>query len=953
MAAIVCCAISFASGLAGLLFETLWFRVAGLALGSGVWASSLVLGAFMAGLTVGNLAAVRWGDRLQRPLRLYAAVELAVGATALAVVSFLPPLTPALGRAFSHTLGHGWLVNALRLGVAFAFMIVPAAGMGLTTPLLTRALSGRDDNFGRVLGRLYGWNTGGAMVGALCGELWLIPWLGRRGAALVAGTLNGVAAAGAWAVARGVVEIAAITGQALPSPAGAVGRPVGLRAWRLLGAAALTGAALLGLEVVWFRFLQLFVFGTSFIFAAMLSVILLGIALGAVLAARWLGRDRHAHRFAPFVAVAAGVSVALTYALFDPRVDGVVFTTGNYLRAAKLFLRLMLPTTVLSGALFTLLGSAERLACAGASEATGKLALANTSGATVGALLSGFVLIPRLGIEKTLFASVLGYGVIALLVMGPGGRYRRLVQPAAVALFAIGAAFYPFGSMKGRFIPLVVERYQKGGARVLTVKEGLTETVIYLRNSFRDRPLYHRLMTNGHSMSASTYRGRRYMKLYAYWALAVNPKARHALLISYGIGTTAKALVDTRQLESIDVVDISRDILALGGLAFPGAEPPLADPRVRVHVEDGRFFLQTTDETFDLITAEPPPPRGAGITNLYSLEYFRLVHDRLREGGVVTYWLPVNQLWPSEAKAIMRGFCAAFPDCSLWSGAGLQWMLAGTRGARGPIAEGAFSAQWHDPIVGPELISLGLETPESLGATFLADAATLDAWTEGVAPLDDDHPGRMRVDYPTDPIGDPSYRDWMQPDGIRQRFEASPWIRDLWPEALRLRTAEYFAPQATFDELATWGRLDPVESLHDALTGTSLRTLPLLLMGTEPDMQRIALPLYEAGQRDAELELEVGARAMSERDYERAAVHFAAVSSGPRQVRAQILRGLALHLLGRDTEARQALRSVAGLPMSPVEAKGGRWLMGLVERERHGPAHDAGQGGGAVQSPPR
>ena len=250
-------------------------------------------------------------------------------------------------------------------------------------------------------------------------------------------------------------------------------------------------------------------------------------------------------------------------------------------------------------------------------------------------------------------------------------------------------------------------------------------------------------MTNGYSMSATTFRGRRYMSLYVYWSLAVNPSARKALLISYGIGTTAKALTDARQLESIDVVDISRDILELGSLAFPGTRPPLDDPRVRVHVEDGRFFLQTTDERFDLITAEPPPLRGAGITNLYSREYFQLAHDRLREGGVMTYWLPVNQLWLSETKAIIRGFCDAFPDCSLWSGAGLQWMLAGTRGLHGPVAEEQFTAQWRDPLVAPELAALGFEQPEALGATFLADAATLAERTRGVPPLDDDHPGRI------------------------------------------------------------------------------------------------------------------------------------------------------------------------------------------------------------------
>ena len=154
------------------------------------------------------------------------------------------------------------------------------------------------------------------------------------------------------------------------------------------------------------------------------------------------------------------------------------------------------------------------------------------------------------------------------------------------------------------------------------MREGLTETVIYLRSAFRGHPLHERLMTNGYSMSATTFRGRRYMSLYVNWSLAVNPAARKALLIGYGIGTTAKALTDARQLNRLTWWTSRAISSSSDRWPFRRRRPPLDDPRVRVHVEDGRFFLQTTDERFDLITAEPPPLRGAGITNLYSANIF-------------------------------------------------------------------------------------------------------------------------------------------------------------------------------------------------------------------------------------------------------------------------------------------------------------------------------------------
>ena len=129
---------------------------------------------------------------------------------------------------------------------------------------------------------------------------------------------------------------------------------------------------------------------------------------------------------------------------------------------------------------------------------------------------------------------------------------------------------------------------------------------------------------------------------------------------------------------------------------------------MRVHIEDGRFFLQTTEKRFDIITAEPPPPKNAGIVNLYSEEYFTLLRERLAPRGVVTYWLPVYQLEASEAKSLVNGFCGAFSDCSLWTGAGTEWMLVGTRGLGGPVDAADFERPWRDVAAG--FSTIGVET---------------------------------------------------------------------------------------------------------------------------------------------------------------------------------------------------------------------------------------------------
>src|SRR5207248_2007200 len=128
----------------------------------------------------------------------------------------------------------------------------------------------------------------------------------------------------------------------------------------------------------------------------------------------------------------------------------------------------------------------------------------------------------------------------------------------------------------------------------------------------------------------------RYMQLFAWLPLALHPEPRQALLISYGAGNTARALLDEPALKALTVVDLSPEIIAASRVIH-GADDPLAEPRVRLVVDDGRHFLRTHEERYDIITGEPPPPALAGVVNLYSREYFSALASHLAPGGLATY----------------------------------------------------------------------------------------------------------------------------------------------------------------------------------------------------------------------------------------------------------------------------------------------------------------------------
>lgn len=911
--------VFFVSGVAALLFETLWFHQAGLALGNSIWASSAVLAGFMGGLALGNLVVARVGERIRWPMRLYAALELVIGIGGVSIVFGLPALSPWLVPALRPVLELPWLLNVVRFVLALALLLVPASAMGATLPLLVCALHRRDPRFGAVLGRLYGWNTLGAVVGALLGELWLIEWLGIRGAAGVAAFANTVAAGAAWTLAP---ALDAHVEEAPPAPRS----PLTGRGLVLLAAAFWFGASLLALEVVWFRFLALFESGTTLLFAVMLGVVLSGIGAGGLLAAAVVGRWPGAHRRLPVLACAATAVALASYTLVQPAVSN---ETGSVLASVARILGLsavlILPLSLISGVLFTWLGESLNAESPAEARSAGLLTFSNTVGSALGSLAAAWVLLPALGVETSLRGLAAGYAVVGVgLALGPlrprgpeAGR-GRLAVAAAAGLALAALALLPRPPLDARYRAGVLRPLEAGlGEVTLEIREGLSETAAYTRKEVFGEPLYYRLVTNSHSMSTSTPRGKRYMKLYVYLPVAVHPAPKRALLISYGVGMTAKALTDTRDFERIDMVDISRNVLDMNRWVFPGSDLPTADPRVRVIVEDGRFFLHTTEERYDLITGEPPPPRNAGIVNLYSEEYFRLIRSRLNEGGFATYWLPAHSLSHHDWKVITAAFCAAFDDCSLWGGAGLNWTLVGSRNARGPVSREHFERQWRDPVVAPELRALGFERPSQLGALFMADGDALRALVDGAPPLDDDHPRRLERNVAPDRS---EARRWMDTRAARERFATSETVQRLWPPDLIQESLANFELQDLINATAANdGSWSPArfEALHRVLTETSLETLPLWLLGSDPHIAAAARDAHHRGGRGAALDFERGLTALAGRDYGPAAARLrAAQGRAAPPGRLQLLL-YALAMSGQVDRARAVARN-QGFPRAAV-----------------------------------
>jgi hypothetical protein len=287
-------------------------------------------------------------------------------------------------------------------------------------------------------------------------------------------------------------------------------------------------------------------------------------------------------------------------------------------------------------------------------------------------------------------------------------------------------------------------------------------------------------------MSATNPRIQRYMRLFAYLPLTLRPEAEDALLIAFGCGVTADALVHDVDLKHIDVVDISKEVFTLADdYQCADCSNPLRDSRVNAIVQDGRFFLKASPRRYDLITGEPPPPKVAGAVNLYTQEFFSLMSSRLKEGGIATFWLPIYQLQLDEIKAILVAFHNAFPKASVWASADEEWIMMGIQGPSPKLNQRDVDRLWRNGTTRHDLERIGIEVPAQLAALFLMDDREIDQVCKGIKPLTDFYPKRLGDFVPNEGSLDEFASVYMEASSATQRFRSSPLMQEMWPESVR------------------------------------------------------------------------------------------------------------------------------------------------------------------------
>jgi len=729
--------IFFLSGATSLVYQVAWMRKLSLFFGSDVYSAAVTLSAFMGGLCVGSWLAGWLARGMVLPLFVYGLLEMMIALYAVSFAAILGWFDPLLSDIYRNDfIAHSWIYQTARAAVAFVVLLPPTAMMGATLPFVVQHFAVADRILGARLGHFYAMNTMGALAGTIVGGFFLLPQFGVVRSLIASATVN-------LAIGLAAMWLATRSGPVKVEPSSSRLEVTAQRRSRHLVALAIgiSGFAALALEVVWIRILVQSFSATVYAFSIMLACFLAGIFIGSERESRRVDTlKRPAERLirlelALFVYVA--LLAVLTYlvpSFFGTLLWGLTAVTGGGFGPASIVAQviaaaalIMVPTLWL-GATFPLAVKIYAKDIEERAADTGTVYAANTLGALLGALAAGFVLIPLFGARHSLLV-IAGVFFLASLAAAPLSekptepRDWPLRQAAAAAgvVIAVVAALLP------QQILVNFNMQQSTQPQIVYHGEGVAHTVDIIRTPANNTLM----MVNGNIEADTTLVQRRHFILKAHLPLLLHRDPKDVAVIGLGLGMTLAATTRNPAVERIRLVELSPEMVEAHRYLRDVTNDVLANPKIRLLIDDGRNFLNRGVETFDMITADPIHPRITGVGYLYSREYYEAVRAHLRPGGYILQWMPMYAISRSSFDVAFRTFASVFPHASFWYVRGHGLFVAGLEPLT--INFATLARRFDYPAVRRDFESIGIRSPHDLLAHLLMDEQHIARYLEASA----------------------------------------------------------------------------------------------------------------------------------------------------------------------------------------------------------------------------
>lgn len=672
----------FFSGAAALVYQVLWVRELRLLFGSTAQSAAIAIAIFFAGIAAGGAF---WGRRVERssnPLRVFGLLEIGVAVAALghfAVVDVYHRLYPTL-HAWFGTSGGG--DTALKAVVATTLLFPAAFLMGGTLPAMGEHLIGRNERSGLATTgtTIYSVNTLGSATGALGAGFVLPQMLGYRWAYLLAVGVD--AAVGALAV--GMARVARRRAATKPPPTAAPSvetkverRPsdsadTHVPTFLIWVIAAASGLTTLSMEVVWTRLMAQVLQNSAYTYSIVLTTFLLALSVGAFLAGRLARAPLAPTRVLIGLLVLAGGAAAASPLVFHRITDGASYVGGDLSWGPYLALvgvvslsAIGLPAVALGAVLPYLLRMLVHLHRS-PGRVLGGLVAANTSGAILGSLAGGFVVLPLLGAWRGVLVLAAVYPVLAFVTWTVVDARTRRLTPARIAWSTLSVSAFTLVTaiavVAAPITRLVDAAVLRDGEVLVESRHGPQADVAVVGIDDDLAIRVNTTYTLGGTRGLNTERDQALVPLLAH------PNPASVFFLGMGTGLTAGASLSL-PLERVVVCELIDDVVELSRAHFGEFTNGLFDDaRVTVISEDGRNCLARTDERYDAIISDLFVPWEAGTGYLYTRDHYEMSATRLEPGGVYVQWIPLYQVSMQELGIIARTMDEVFDEVTAWRG---------------------------------------------------------------------------------------------------------------------------------------------------------------------------------------------------------------------------------------------------------------------------------------------
>jgi len=736
------------SGCAALIYEIVWFQLLQLVVGSSAVSLGILLGTYMGGMCLGSLLLPRYVSARKHPLRVYAFIEGGIGVCGLLVLLTLP----LLDHLYATVGGSGLFGILMRALVAAVFLLPPTLLLGASFPAIARYVESSPRGVSR-LGYFYGGNIAGAVCGCLLAGFYLLRLYDMPTAIYVAVAINAAVAVLSYRLStRTHYEPT----PPCDSPAREASPPRASRRYVYV-AIGLSGLTALGAEVVWTRLLSVMLGATVYTFSIILAVFLGGLGLGSGVASH-LVRQMKSPRVALGVcqillAAAIGwTAYTLADALPNWPIDPLLARNAvfNFQVDIMRCMWAVFPAACLWGASFpfALAAAAERSQDSGT--LAGRVYAVNTVGGVFGALAFSIVLIPWIGTQNCQRLLIALATVSALIVfasvarsLGKRGAAATVLSMVAVVWIIANIAPVPWLAIAyGRRMIL-----QTHPGRALYVGEGRNYSV-----AISEPPDGDRYFHVAGKVEASTDPGdMRLQRMLGHIPALFHQDPKSVLVVGFGAGVTAGTFVLYPTVEKIAICELEPLVPPAADKYFRKENYNVKnDRRTTIHYDDARHVILTSKEKFDIVTSDPIHPWVKGTSSLYSKQYFELVKQHLRPGGIVTQWVPLYESDFATVKSELATFFDAFPNGTVWgntvNGLGNDLVLLGQVEPLNVNVD-ALQDRWHRDEYARVTQSLGavnFHDATDVLATYAGRASDLKPWLAG-ADINDDM--SMRLQY--------------------------------------------------------------------------------------------------------------------------------------------------------------------------------------------------------------